>query len=279
MITAFTVKNFKAIGEEPVRIELKPITLLFGANSAGKSSILHALNYAYSVFNEHNLNAEYNTHSGSIFDLGGFKRFIHREEKTENQEEKSKNYNILLRFDLDFKSETDIPPEFLSYSLEIPGPSGFEYVYNSIPMLDPLKMLNDVRTAYVEVEISWSNSQELPYISSYKTGLNSEWIATIYAGGYKKENVLSQFNVAHPIFNDLWIEYGIHMNWLIKKCTKSESHKSIEQYTMQDEKCKELPINRRREFEQLGRVPTFDFTPSYNLNLGLTDQKDALPNL
>jgi len=33
MITAFTVKNFKAIGDDPVRIELKPITLLFGANS------------------------------------------------------------------------------------------------------------------------------------------------------------------------------------------------------------------------------------------------------
>ena len=77
MITAFTVKNFKAIGDDKVKIELKPITLLFGANSAGKSSILHALNYAYSVFCDHNLNAEYNTHHDSNFNLGGFSRFVH----------------------------------------------------------------------------------------------------------------------------------------------------------------------------------------------------------
>ena len=52
MITAFSIKNFKAIGNDPVRIELKPITLLFGANSAGKSSIIHGLHYAYEVFNK-----------------------------------------------------------------------------------------------------------------------------------------------------------------------------------------------------------------------------------
>ena len=92
MITAFTVQNFKAIGEEPVRIELKPITLLFGANSAGKSSILHALNYAYSVFVDHNLNAEYNIHSDSSFNLGGFKRFVHR---SDNGDKKIVSYSAL----------------------------------------------------------------------------------------------------------------------------------------------------------------------------------------
>lgn len=72
MITAFTVRNFKAIGDEPVRIELKPITLLFGANSAGKSSIIHALHYAYEIFNFQNLNAEKSTLAGNNLDLGGF---------------------------------------------------------------------------------------------------------------------------------------------------------------------------------------------------------------
>jgi predicted ATPase len=33
-ITAITIENFKGISE-PVRVELKPITLLFGANSVG----------------------------------------------------------------------------------------------------------------------------------------------------------------------------------------------------------------------------------------------------
>ena len=41
-ITAIEIENFKGISDR-VRVDLKPITLLFGANSAGKSTILHAL--------------------------------------------------------------------------------------------------------------------------------------------------------------------------------------------------------------------------------------------
>ena len=47
-ITAITIENFKGI-KEPVRVELKPITLLFGPNSAGKSTIIHALHYAHEL--------------------------------------------------------------------------------------------------------------------------------------------------------------------------------------------------------------------------------------
>ena len=43
MLKALELENFKAFGERN-RIECAPITLLFGENSAGKSSILQALN-------------------------------------------------------------------------------------------------------------------------------------------------------------------------------------------------------------------------------------------
>lgn len=42
MLTAIEIENFKAFGER-TRIELAPITLIFGENSGGKSSILHVL--------------------------------------------------------------------------------------------------------------------------------------------------------------------------------------------------------------------------------------------
>ena len=45
LITAIEIENFKGIGN-PVRIDVRPITLLFGRNSAGKSTLLHALCYA-----------------------------------------------------------------------------------------------------------------------------------------------------------------------------------------------------------------------------------------
>lgn len=43
MIRSIEIENFKAFGKK-VKIPLAPITLIFGENSAGKSSILHALN-------------------------------------------------------------------------------------------------------------------------------------------------------------------------------------------------------------------------------------------
>jgi AAA ATPase domain len=45
VITGISIENFKGIRER-VEVKLRPLTLLFGTNSAGKSSILHALQYA-----------------------------------------------------------------------------------------------------------------------------------------------------------------------------------------------------------------------------------------
>jgi AAA15 family ATPase/GTPase len=38
MITGISIENFKGIGER-IDLKLRPLTLLFGANSAGKSTI------------------------------------------------------------------------------------------------------------------------------------------------------------------------------------------------------------------------------------------------
>jgi len=43
MITDLTIKNFKSIGEDGVKIELKPLTIFLGPNGSGKSSILEAI--------------------------------------------------------------------------------------------------------------------------------------------------------------------------------------------------------------------------------------------
>ena len=57
MITAIGIENFKAVGKRQ-RLELKPLTLLFGPNSAGKSTVIQAIAYAREVFDRHNLDAD-----------------------------------------------------------------------------------------------------------------------------------------------------------------------------------------------------------------------------
>jgi AAA15 family ATPase/GTPase len=107
MITAFTVRNFKAIGDDPVRIELKPIILLFGANSAGKSSILHALHYAYQIFSNRNLSPKKSTDDLNNLDLGGFESFVHNNDLSRV---------ILIRIDFDYEfGFNDIPDSIFHY--------------------------------------------------------------------------------------------------------------------------------------------------------------------
>ncbi|MBL8854465.1 MAG: AAA family ATPase [Planctomycetaceae bacterium] len=53
MITAIEIENFKVIRDR-VSLDFRPITLLFGGNSAGKRTILLALLYVREAFERHN---------------------------------------------------------------------------------------------------------------------------------------------------------------------------------------------------------------------------------
>src|SRR5688572_1729052 len=75
-LTALTLRNFKSIGDKPVRIEFKPITLLFGPNSAGKSTVFQALHYLSEILEHYNCDPGHTGH-GSL-DLGGFQNLVHR---------------------------------------------------------------------------------------------------------------------------------------------------------------------------------------------------------
>jgi len=46
MLTAIRIGNFKAFAEAQ-RIPIRPLTLIYGANSSGKSNILHSLILAH----------------------------------------------------------------------------------------------------------------------------------------------------------------------------------------------------------------------------------------
>src|SRR6516164_5647289 len=72
------IENFKGIGERQT-IHLKPITLLFGPNSAGKSTILQALHYLREILERGNIDPDV-TIAGGLIDLGGFATLVHNHE-------------------------------------------------------------------------------------------------------------------------------------------------------------------------------------------------------
>lgn len=85
MLTAIRVGNFKAFAETQ-RIPVRPLTLIYGANSSGKSSVLHCLILARHALEEGELDVHRTNVGGEAVDLGGFRQFIHRRDVNRRME-------------------------------------------------------------------------------------------------------------------------------------------------------------------------------------------------
>lgn len=83
MLTAIRVGNFKAFAD-PQRIPIRPLTLIYGANSSGKSSILHSLIFARHALETGELDVHRTTVGGESVDLGGFRQFVHHRNADSN---------------------------------------------------------------------------------------------------------------------------------------------------------------------------------------------------
>jgi len=181
MITRIETENFKGIGSRQV-IDLKPVTLLFGPNSAGKSSIIHALLYAREVFERRNLNADRTLGGGAFVDLGGFRSFVHGRDLSRP---------VRLRFSLDLKN---IGLPWFEVSPEGPteGP---------IPVLN---FSHRVLAASIEIEIAWSDKLKSPYCSICAVELNGQPFATIHADPEVPSVELTSLEVDHPILDPVY---------------------------------------------------------------------------
>ena len=105
MITAIELENFKGFGARQ-RIELGPLTLLFGANSAGKSSVLQALGYVRELLEHGDPNVDQTEIGGATAPLGGFGRLIHNH-----------NNNATMRIRVEF----DVPSSLNVRDIDLEG--------------------------------------------------------------------------------------------------------------------------------------------------------------
>lgn len=103
-ISSITIENFKGI-QHPVKNDFKPITLLFGPNSAGKSTIVQALHYALEIFERNNLDPDRTSIGGKAVDLGGFDTLVYNHDVLQP---------ICLKIELDLQDE-DLPQYFDGY--------------------------------------------------------------------------------------------------------------------------------------------------------------------
>lgn len=77
MLAGLRLGNFKAFADTQ-HIPIRPLTLIFGANSSGKSSIIHSLLFAKQALDKDDMDVHRTEVGGDSVDLGGFWQYIHR---------------------------------------------------------------------------------------------------------------------------------------------------------------------------------------------------------
>ena len=182
ILTGFTIENFKAISA-PVKVDFRPITLLFGPNSGGKSTIIQALHYAREIFERGNADPGRTLAGGTSIDLGGFKNIVN-----DNDLKKT----IRFRFDLNPK-EFDINKYLKEHYFNL------DYYTDTDFWLYPVTDL--IKKVWVEISIKWSFILDKPIINSYEVGYNQDVLARITGSDNSSQIILAILNIDHPIFD------------------------------------------------------------------------------
>jgi predicted ATPase len=190
-LAAIEIENFKGVGRRQ-RIELKPITLLFGPNSAGKSTILQALHYVREMLERQNVDPDV-TIAGGLLNLGGFRSLVH---------EHDLNRCVRVKLEIDvspFVSLEELPLNSEGYTSTEGDFSNLSIPYGFMDYGDDPVSPGALSQVGLELEIRWSNQRHCPYVSRWATELNRELIGAITSVPEEGRAILTECNFQHPL--------------------------------------------------------------------------------
>jgi hypothetical protein len=183
------VENFKGIGQRQT-IDLRPITLLFGPNSAGKSTILQALHYLREILERYNADPDH-TVAGGLIDLGGFATLVHNHDL-------GRAIRLKLVIDLSSDQGSERLPLNSGASLDDEGFSELRLRY-LVGENTELKEYAIVREVGLSLDVRWSELLHAPYVSSLGIEMDGAPIATILSPSQEGRAQLTKFNFLHPL--------------------------------------------------------------------------------
>ena len=160
-----------------MRVDLRPVTLLFGNNSAGKSTVLHALCYAHEILSYGNVDVHKTELGGDRIDLGGFHNFVHAHDPTGT---------VRLRFELNLE-DWEVPSPLRDTLLAEYFLADFE--------LTPDDAALEAKSAWVELRIGLLREQ--PVVANYEIGVNGAFVGRLYVR--EQAGVMLEFDMAHPL--------------------------------------------------------------------------------
>ena len=192
-LSRIEIENFKGIGKRQT-IDLKPITLLFGPNSAGKSTILQVLHYMREILERRNPDPD-QTIAGGLIDFGGFKALIHNHEL-------DRTITIKLVIDLSEEQGSDRLP--LNSGAHLGDTEfanlGVLYIVGENTNLKKHAVVQEVG---VVVEVRWSDLLTGAYVSALSVEMNGFPIISIKSPPQEGRAILTDFNFTHPLLQQI----------------------------------------------------------------------------
>lgn len=196
------IENFKCVGERQC-IDLRPITLLFGPNSAGKSTILQALQYVREILENENVDPS-RTVAGGLVDLGGFAKFVHNHDL---------DRTISIKLSLELARHEGIGKRPLILDRSFP-----ERKFARLPIRylqgnygdheDDIALVKEIS---LQVNVKWHEDEQRPYVDRLSVELNDAHLASIIPKpglkmGFRWSEAasayLTDFNFGHPLLQD-----------------------------------------------------------------------------
>jgi AAA15 family ATPase/GTPase len=181
MLLEYQITNFKSFSG-PVNIPIKPITLIFGPNSSGKSSIFQSLLMLKQTFEEGR--GEVLKTRGDLIDLGSFKEFI-----------SGQNLNRSFSFKMSLKKPSRFFP--LPKARELGGLSPSPDIFNDLE-----RSINFEKIAISKTYTADRSSNCNTFISKIELFLGDKQILSYHRKGLKKD-----FSIEYNYNHDYWPRY------------------------------------------------------------------------
>lgn len=191
ILKALTLENFKGI-REPVRIEFAPLTLLFGPNSSGKSTVLKALQFAAALLKSRGRDP-FDVTAAEGMDLGTFRDTVNGHDVTS---------------DIQMSFELSMPSIFPNYD-----PSGVFEMDDVWDALGPLAGITEsiagsFRDAAIHFRVRYSPEKQSAYLAQYRVDIDAIPFGTVTFDASAGRTEVSFLNYCHPVLIDIDPNYG-----------------------------------------------------------------------
>lgn len=191
-INNLTLTNFRSF-KDTQSIDFAKLTLLFGPNSVGKSTILLALFYLQHILKNGQCDPQRIDALGGKY-VGGFKNLVHCRDL-------DKSITIKLEYDKEGAIGT-------TYGRTLTMLNDMENLDGSLLLLED--QASQTETVALEWVISWSESRQTAYVEKYSVWLNGEHLATTHSDAGLNNPLLEELKLAHPLLrtsdHDEWLD-------------------------------------------------------------------------